>query len=721
MNAVEVRHNGKLLFTRYDTLVVSKKIEKPMTPGSMLEIAALPIMEAVNANTADHFRPLDLREQDRLELRLDDEGKRFLAETRYYINGERQEESESWRRSSDARFRWFLGIPEHFVNPKAPERHYLAATDFTALIIHHRWPFKQIVFLDEGTEMAYKFLLTRFLVQTKNAIQGARFKVEKTVPDMPEDYIEHPELPLADYQKAAMLMSLEQTSFALFMQQGTGKTPTAIARMCLEAQRTRMGKYPNPAADQPDKRCMKVLIICPKQVRKNWETEIGRFTVCPGKVTTLRGIKNRRIKGLIDALRTDEDCFFSAVISGFEQVKGSWELISKIPWDLCIVDESHYIKNGEADRTKHLHILRDMCERVMILTGTPITNTPFDLWSQFEMMGDGLSGFNVFKNFRSFYGVFTKKEAYQDKSRGSFEKMTGLRNLPLIQERLARLSFSITKKEADMQLPEKTRDMIEVTMTSQQREIYAKVASQLLIEMENADSSSSLTVEHMLTRILRLTQVTSGHIKWDPVVDEDTGCVLKEGYVEQIDGGNPKVDATVEAVKTTAEADPDCKTLIWAVFIEDIKAIEKRCKEEGIDCVTYYGGTKEKDRDEAVRRFNCDPACKVFIGNPATAGTGLNLLGYDWTLPEAEWGDSYTGHEIFFSQNWSVVQRSQAEDRAHRRGTRRNVRITDLVVPGTIDEEIRQRVVVKRAVAQEIQDIKLVLETVMSDFESVVD
>jgi DNA repair protein RAD16 len=129
---------------------------------------------------------------------------------------------------------------------------------------------------------------------------------------------------------------------------------------------------------------------------------------------------------------------------------------------------------------------------------------------------------------------------------------------------------------------------------------------------------------------------------------------------------------------------------------------------DGIDCVSFYGKTSDEQRKEAERRFNEDPNCKVFLGTSA-GGTGLNLLGYKPHCP-----DDYTtnaDHVIYYSQNWSP--RTQMEDRNHRKGTRCNVRYTDLVVPKTIDEEIRARVIGKKIHALEVGDIREILQAVL--------
>jgi len=293
------------------------------------------------------------------------------------------------------------------------------------------------------------------------------------------------------------------------------------------------------------------------------------------------------------------------------------------------------------------------------------------------------------------------------------ERLISVDNIPLFQERLARKAFMYKKSEARLGLPDKVFDLIEVDMTKKQSDIYKEVATRLIIEMEekleNAEPSKKhLVIENILTQMLRLAQITSGHIKWDEQRDPATGAMIRESYLEQIDTVNPKVEVIAQVLKEEWESDPKSKKLIWACFVEDIKVLSKKFTEMGVLHGTYYGATSDAQRQENVRLFNEDPDFKLLILNPASAGEGLNLLGYDYTDPDSS--DTYCDHSIYMSRNWSMIQRSQSEDRAHRRGARVTLRISDVVVLGTVDEEIIQRVVEKRQMALGIQDVRNILD-----------
>jgi len=257
-------------------------------------------------------------------------------------------------------------------------------------------------------------------------------------------------------------------------------------------------------------------------------------------------------------------------------------------------------------------------------------------------------------------------------------------------------------------LPEKVYDIREVEMTPNQAEVYNTLATQLLVELEtymdNAEQEQ-LAVNHVLTQLLRLAQITSGHVVI-PATYTDDGDVDQPRKVLPFTP-NPKIDALLEIL---SEKGPNEKTLVWACWRPDIAAISAALSEASYGHVTYHGGTSDDARQAAEYAYNHDVSTRVFIGNPAAGGTGLNLLGYP--PGEVNGHATNTTQVIYFSQNWSPTARSQSEDRAHRRGTRQHVQITDLCVPGTIDEEIRARVLAKRQTADQIADIRELLTTI---------
>ena len=650
-----------------------------MTTNALQKIT-LEVVKPLCPQTERMFSPIQLNSSDRIRIRQAKDLKQFTIEF-YAIT----QDGEYVRGSYNARVRFATRLPDR--QKLTDSKWKIGATDINVLLIAYHWDRKHIVFEDALSRVNYEYLVANFVKQTE--------QVKKRTILNGFTYRDSPHFPLAPYQQKALKACLGMEGFGLFMEQGTGKTAIAIARICNEALR------------KPDK-LFRALIICPNAVRENWANEIKKFASVKCETSILDGTEINRVKAIIGPMkraRLDPDCKAFIAIISTDSVGNSEAAMGMVPWDIAIIDESHGIRNASTKRWKAMEKLRGNCHARMILTGTPIANSMMDLWTQFEFMGEGWSGFTTFPKFKQFYGVFAENAA-QDQS--GYQRLVGLTNVPMIQERLARQAFLIKKSEALPDLPEKMYDIHSIKMTRDQESAYNQLCQTLMAEFEDALADSTekdiLVVNNILTQMLRLAQITSGFVGIPERRDED-GNIVQEPKINRFDP-NPKVEACVEILK---EKNDKQKTIIWTDYVQNIKTLKARLDLEGISAVTYYGATSKKDREEAVRRFNEDPTCKVFIGNPRAGGVGINLLGY----PIGGKADTYCDHVIYYSQNWSAIDRSQSEDRAHRRGTVCHVRYTDLVVPGTIDEEIRDRVLDKRMSALKIQDIKGVISRIM--------
>lgn len=623
------------------------------------------------------FQPLEFHDSDHMHIELTKE--KFHAK----IYG--QLGDKIGYPSSQAAFHFPNRIPERKQGSDYGEW-FFATTDFTALLIRELWDSNRVTF-SKSARVVYDYLLIRFAAQVEASKLRAEFQVGdrdralSLVTELP--YIDNAQLPLAPYQMIGLDGCINQECSALFMEQGTGKTPVVISRICNEVK---------------DK-MYKAIIVAPKNVRANWRNEFLRFSTVQGRVTVLRGTAINRVKLLIEALKEDDlKCKWSAVLVSYEALTMSWPAMQMVEWDLGVLDESHFIKSPRTKRYRTAMCLRERCRQRMCLTGTPITNQVLDVFPQLEFLGEGMSGFINWKRFQSYYGNYVK--------RGDQTIFTGYKNLPVLQERLNRVAYLVKKSEALPDLPEKTYDIVEVSMTPEQEGVYAQLRDKLYVECQDAINEAEkkdLVVKNVLTKLLRLAQITSGFKVFSAIYDDD-GVELQAKSIDRFDP-NPKIEMLVELLREAK------KTIVWSCWVQDIQTITARLSIEGIDCVTFYGGTPDKDRDKAVDRFNQDPKCKVFVGNPAAGGTGLNLLGYPY---DGEPTDTNCDHVIYFAQNWSMVARSQSEDRCHRLGTRTSVRYTDLCVLGTIDEEIRMRVVDKRLMAYTIQDVSDIMKRLLN-------
>ena len=647
-------------------------------------------IEPLSDSTKRLFLPISFAHNDKLHISLDEEGKRFLFKF-YALTSDGREVTSSWIYK-----RFIQRIPERkLVAGFGSVQFLVACTDFTAILTNALWDKDRLSFEDDA-KIVFDYLLIRFMKQTFNSEIKAKYKLHKIVPEMPDDWIDHPKRPLMDSQKVALASSLYEDGANHWGEQGTGKTPVIISRVCYEAHRI----Y------KKEKRMYRALIVVPKCVRMSWHNKFMDFAVHPGKLTVLRGDQLDRVKLMCEAFKPDDDCEYTVVICSYGTIQQSWEAIRMVEWDHCSLDEAHMIKSDKTKRWKRILELREICKSRSGLTGTPIANSLFDAWTQLEWLGEGLSGFTSYKAFRSYYGKFLPADENHR------EILNGYNNLPIIQERFARLCFMITRKEAMPELPGKTYDIYEVEMSKFQRECYINLQKKLAIEIEadmERSTNQQLTAKNILTKLLRLSQITSGYIKWDTVIDDDGNST--GGSIEDI-FPNPKIDAVIEILKSKTKFD---KTIIWTNWVHVIKMLSKRLDEEGIKHVTFFGGTSDRDRDEAQRQYNEDPNCKVFLGNPAAGGVGLDLWGHipEWVGTTKDHGCNTT-QEIYVSQSWSMIHRTQSEDRGVRWGTRVSVLITDLIFPGTIDEEIACRVVDKKINAVKLQDVTNIMQKILS-------
>lgn len=658
-----------------------------------LDIVTQRIVEPLNEKTRRLFMPARVMSNDRMNLTLSHDGKHFVmrvfAVLRRYDSGEEFETTASY----GAR-KFISRIPERkMIRPETA--YQIAATDFSVLVINAAWPHDQLT-MTPGAATVYNWLLVRFLGQTESAKIYSDFKVKGIEPTMPNDFIDHPDYPLATFQKVPTAAQIFQSG-NLWMEQGTGKTPIVIARVNYEAH----------VIYEKEKRPYRALIVVPKNVRSGWMKKFCQFAIHPGKLTVLRGGQLTRVKQLVEAFKRDEDSEYTVIIASYETVIKTWDAIRLIEWDLVTLDEAHMIKSDRTRRWKYMKELREKSENRTGLTGTPFGNKLWDMWTQLEWLGEGMSGFLSFKNFKKYYGKFVRDAS------GQRDIHKGYQNLPILQERITRLCYITTRAEALPHLPKKSYDEIEVNMSKQQAEFYMKLRDQLMIEIEaelkNSEAKGKqLVVTNILTKLLRLSQITAGYVKWDPVYTDEGELVEGTGTIEFFKE-NPKADAVIDFIKSTG---PKEKVILWCCWIPALKLLSERLNKAGIKHVLYYGSTKDAERDEAERSYNNDPTVKVFLGNPAAGGVGLDLWGYN---PLASTEDDHgcnTRYVLYYAQDWSMIKRTQSEDRAVRRGTRAPVQIIDVLVPGSIDVEISMRVLEKKLTAMAIQDVRAVMERI---------
>ena len=304
------------------------------------------------------------------------------------------------------------------------------------------------------------------------------------------------------------------------------------------------------------------------------------------------------------------------------------------------------------------------CRVRRIATGSPITNSPLDLYSQFAFLDKQILGCGSYYAFRN---VFANIERITTRQGQSFDKIISYKNLPILSKRIEDFSFRVTKKEC-LDLPDKIYITRDVELTPEKKKLYKEMKN-LSFTMYEDDIMS---VQVALTKILRLHQILCGSYTTD------------EGEVKPIP--NNRTTALEEVLEECSG-----KVIIWANYLQNIEDIKKMLTEKyGEESfVVYTGATSSDSRVDAISLFqNANSPVRFFVGNVQTAGRGITLTAAQTV--------------IYYSNNYSLEMRQQSEDRAHRVGQVNPVTYIDLVVRESLDEKIIRALLAKRNIANEI-------------------
>ena len=332
---------------------------------------------------------------------------------------------------------------------------------------------------------------------------------------------------------------------------------------------------------------------------------------------------------------------------------------------IITVDESTTIKSTKAKRSKFVIDLGKKSKYRRILSGYPSPNSQADLYMQFNFLNPDIFGYRSFFAFRKQYCVM--KTIDLGPGRPKFDKIIGPRNTEELREKMAPYSFRIKKSEC-LDLPPKIYQTRHVEMSENQKRVYGDIKRDAISIL---GAEKIVTVDLVLTQLIRLHQICCGFIKDDM------------GGVEELD--NPKLSEIKSILEETSD-----KVIVWANYVHNIHQLKKELSNEygDEDVVTYYGGSNQRERDEAIERFQRGTA-KIFIANPATAGFGLTLTA--------------SSTSIYFSNSYNLEHRLQSEDRNHRIGqTGSSVLYVDLIIPGTVDEKITRALINKKKIGDNI-------------------
>ena len=318
-----------------------------------------------------------------------------------------------------------------------------------------------------------------------------------------------------------------------------------------------------------------------------------------------------------------------------------------------LVHNSTRIKTPRAQRTKRILGLGRHAKYRRILTGTPVTQSPFDVYSQFAFLDYGILGFFSYTSFKHNYGRWEKRFTQRGDKSWEYDELIEYIHLDDLRQRLKPYCYRREKAEC-LDLPPKIYKVMGVDLSLQQRRLYQQVEKEGVLEFDDFRLLTPLQI----TRLLRCQQITGGFL---PTGEQGVARPLRE---------NPKLDLMLELIE-----DHPGQTIIWARFRAEIAAIAARLKEAyGCDqVVEYHGGVPSNKRPWIIKAFQTGKA-RFLVGQQAS-GVGVDL---------------YAAEIVFyFSNDFSYDHRYQSEDRCHRIGLLHPVLYVDLIANDTMDERIR--------------------------------
>lgn len=442
-----------------------------------------------------------------------------------------------------------------------------------------------------------------------------------------------------DHQKKALGKSRGQEAFAYLMEMGTGKTKVMIDEAAILFDRGEIDT---------------MMVFAPKGVYIGWYKELQIHMAVPYSVShwVAGGGNKKHQLELSDLCRPDRSVL-RVLLVNIEAMSTAGVAEKYVERFLAsgrcygAIDESTKIKNPGANRTKRMVRMGARMSRRRIATGSPVTRSPLDLFSQFEFLKPGLLGFRSWFNFRARFAVMQEKRFGGRK----VNIVVGYRNMGELTEKLQEHSYRVLKEEC-LDLPPKTYMFREVELTDQQATLYASMRDQAFAEFGDNFVSS----QQAITTLLRLHQIVCGHIT------DDDGRIISLA--------SNRVNELMEwAEEVRADG------IIWARYQHDIDKISEAIKTNyGEASLAQFHGRNSATRQDDVRRFLDDDRCRWMLSTQQSGGYGNTWLnGID---------------TAYFSNSFDLELRMQSEDRPHRSGQTQHCTYTDLVARGTIDERL---------------------------------
>jgi len=444
------------------------------------------------------------------------------------------------------------------------------------------------------------------------------------------------------HQKEAFDASADKDNYALLMDMGTGKSKVDIDTTGYNFEKGKIDF---------------ALMVAPKAVVANLANEIE--THLPERIARQVVIwKPSLTKTKRDELRelSKKDPktlkFLLMNVEAFSSKKGVdvAEYFVKNFDVFMTVDESTTIKNRKAKRTKALCKIGEQCVMRRILTGSPVTRSPMDLYSQMDFLNPRILGFKSYYAFQGRYAVVQRRTM----GAHSFNHIVGFRRLDELTEKLQEHSYRVRKEDC-LDLPDKVYVKREVELTKEQTSAYTQMKHLALARLGSGELA---TTQNVLTQIMRLQQICCGHL----TDDDGTIHEVKSNRLSSL------LDICDEI---------QGKAIIWATWSMDIRSITEALRDRFsvLSVSPLHGETPDSERQQIVESFqDRQSELRFIVGHPRTGGFGLTLTAATTV--------------IYYSNSYDLELRLQSEDRAHRIGQTNKVTYIDLISPKTIDEKI---------------------------------
>lgn len=422
-----------------------------------------------------------------------------------------------------------------------------------------------------------------------------------------------------------------------------------------------------------------VLVVTDKGVYENWALDqipTHMMEGLPFRMSVWRATCGKQYQHKVNQLLVARDNVLDILIMNVEAFAGEKantfaKAFLDSHYTLMIIDESDSIGRATAKRTNNLIVLGELANYKRILTGTPIADSPLQIYTQAQFLKPGLLGYNSFVAFRAEYANLITMDLGPGKK---FYTITGYKNLDKLAESMKPWSSRLLKTEC-LDLPEKLYETVYVEHTDEQAKVYKQLCEESVVSFKQGLLSSVAAI----STLTKLHQINCGHVKIDKTDENPDG--------QTIDIESNRIKVLLETLNKISG-----KVIIWAFFRRDFDLIgEALTKEYGPDSwVDYYGGTSSNERPENLAKFKTDPKCKYFLANTRTGGKGLNIV-------EAT-------YSIYYSQGFSSSQRLQSEDRNYRQGQKFACTCIDLVTKKTIDIKILKALRSKKDISTRILD-----------------